>query len=180
MTDYKKTSARFLIDYISTLPQDDPDNAAKAALAGDVYIKAWSWAALNKLFFFLAMFGSLAVILWPAFVVIFTKFFTLQEAAILQTCLTAITAFFVYFYRYYKTRQMFSENILRHIAFGKDPVADLIPKVIEGMGRLDQGFTFSVPRKDDKHDATGTPAPGKSPNKPSDKSKTPSKPKKAS
>lgn len=151
ITNYKKTSAKFLMDYIANVSvQEDSETKAKIALAGDVYIKAWSWATLNKIFFFFSIFGTLSLIGWPVVVVIFSEKFPVQEATILQTSITAMTAFFVYMYRYYKSRQMFCENILRHIAFGTENLDTLVPKVIEGMNKLDKGFTFSISKKKDE------------------------------
>lgn len=154
MASYRKTSAEFLIDHIEDECDSQANGKKKHALAGDVYIKAWSYAMLNKVFFFLSLFGSLALILWPAIMVLKPEIcgikisdLSMQDAAIIQTVLTALTGFFIYLYRYYKSRQMFTENLLRYIAFTSHPIDELANRVIEGMEKLDKGFTFSTAEK---------------------------------
>lgn len=154
MTSYRKTSAEFLIEYIEDERDSQANGKKKHALAGDVYIKAWSSAMLNKVSFILSLFGSLTLILWPALMILKPEICTIkisdlstQDAAVIQTVLTALTGFFIYLYRYYKSRQMLAENLLRYIAFTSQPIDKLANRVIEGMEKLDKGFTFSTAEK---------------------------------
>ncbi|NOW47940.1 hypothetical protein FHW96_004124 [Novosphingobium sp. SG751A] len=134
-----ETSGDFLIRYLQKKQSMD-DDALRIALAQDVHIKQWSYGWLNKVFFVLAMLLSVAVMVWPLMAVTINA--RGVDAAVAQTVVTALDGFAIYFYQFYKKRQVLTENLLRRIVFSDLPVARLVDAVIEEMSRIDQGFGF--------------------------------------
>lgn len=158
------TSGDFLIRYLHK-KQDMDDDALRIALAQDVHIKQWSYGWLNKVFFVLAMLLSVAVMVWPLLAVTINA--RGVDAAVAQTVVTALDGFAIYFYQFYKKRQVLTENLLRRIVFSDLPVARLAEVVIEEMSRIDQGFGFPAAKKtseDERRDAAAhrskAPRPG--------------------
>ncbi len=138
-----QTSAAFLLKVIEggAWP-DEAERSRRYDLAFDVYIKARSYALLNKVFFFLALFGTVAVVSWPVVAVLEVVEGTVLSASVTQTAVTAFTAFAVYFYSYFKKRQMACETLMRTIAFSEKTSADLWPVILDELARLDEGFAF--------------------------------------
>lgn len=157
-----ETSGDFLIRYLQKKQSMD-DDSLRIALAQDVHIKQWSYGWLNKVFFVLAMLLSVAVMVWPLMAVTINA--RGVDAAVAQTVVTALDGFAIYFYQFYKKRQVLTENLLRRIVFSDLPVAKLVDAVIEEMSRIDQGFGFPASGKkagegeEERHGKGGTVRP---------------------
>jgi hypothetical protein len=138
-----QTSAAFLLKVIETGPRPEEAEARRRFdLAFDVYIKARSYAVLNKVCFFLALAGTIAVVCWPVIAVLEVVEGTVLSESVTQTAVTAFTCFAVYFYSFYKKRQMAAETLMRTIAFSDRPVSELWPMVLDELARIDEGFAF--------------------------------------
>lgn len=121
------------------------EDERKLLLVYDLYVKARSYAILNKLFFGLSLLFSLTVLLWPALGIVFKKRFGDQEwyrSTVVQTTLTAVAALMIAFYDQYKDKQTYTENLMRYTVYSSQPVEVLSRKVIEELGKIDSGFSF--------------------------------------
>ena len=147
-----RTSARFLRDYarekFKNAPADRKEGESKRyAVILDLYIKARGYAILNKTFFWCAILFAIGVLVWPSLAIILKDFgrkFEFLKSAIVQTTVTGLAAIFFAFYSHYKSRQVFTENLMRYTVFTASVDTDkLIDTVIEEMARIDQGFSFT-------------------------------------
>ncbi|AMK78160.1 MULTISPECIES: hypothetical protein [Methylomonas] len=160
-----QTSAKLLMDYAKTAvcKTDSTDIAKpttveeerKLVLIYDLYVKARSYAILNKVFFWLSLISAVAVFLWPALGVLLKERLGEREwykSAIVQTTVTGIAALMFAFYSQYKDKQTYTENLMRYAVFSDKPVDELSQKVIEEIGKIDIGFSFSgvFDKKEDK------------------------------
>lgn len=152
--DLHQTSGAFLLDVLRR--RAEADNASDDAIrryeiACDVYIKQWSYAVLNKVFFWLALVATLAVLVWPVLLATLQSLegMKLVTSAITQAMATAVAAFFVGLYLHYKSRQTSAETLLRTIAFGDLPPEKLAEAVNEELSRIDQGVRFRSQSKDE-------------------------------
>jgi hypothetical protein len=112
----------------------------------DLYIKARSYAVLDKVFFWLSIVSALAVLLWPSIAVIFKDRLGQKEwakSAVVQTTVTGIAALAFAFYSEYKDKQTYTENLMRYALFSKEDNAVLSNKVMEEIAKIDKGFSFS-------------------------------------
>ena len=152
-----QTSASMIIKYaekrIANAPEDKKDyEEKKFFLLYDVYIKARSYAILNKLFFWLSVFSALIVLLWPSLSVIFKSQLTKWEwlkSATVQTTVTAIAALMFSFYSQYKDKQSYAESLMRHLIFSEKSAHELSLIVAEELAKIDKGFSFNFIIKDD-------------------------------
>ncbi len=149
----RQTSGAFLLEVLRRRAEADdapPEAVRRYELAFDVYIKQWSYAALNKAFFWLALLSSVAVLVWPALLATLKALegFSVVSSAITQTMATAVAAFFVALYLHYKARQTSAETLLRAIAFSAQPVEDMAATVTEELRRIDQGVGFRAKSPD--------------------------------
>ncbi|MEQ1529064.1 MAG: hypothetical protein ABL925_07095 [Methylococcales bacterium] len=150
-----QTSARLLMDYAKMpICQADKANPAvvtvdaerKLVLVYDLYVKARSYAILNKVFFWLSLVSAIAVFLWPALGVLLKEQLGNREwykSAIVQTTITAVAALMFAFYSQYKDKQTYTENLMRYAVFADKPIDELAQKVIEEIGKIDNGFSFT-------------------------------------
>ena len=155
MVDFtpNQTSAKLLLSFAQKRFSGDAgsDFGANAqlmeVLALDLYIKARSYAIINKTTFFIACLFSIAVIAWPSFSVLQDSFgttFSFLKSSIVQTSVTAMAALSYAFYSHYKKRQLMAENILRMLVSAKPEEAEgLMPKVRNDIELMDGGFTFT-------------------------------------
>ena len=146
-----QTSASLLIRYAEKLKLNtDQANSADAEkrylLMYDIYIKARSYALMNKIFFVLSLIFGLAVLLWPSLAIIFksnlSKWEWIQSATV-QTTVTALAALMFTFYSDYKDKQTYAETLMRYALFSKLPVSELSVKISEELARIDRGFSFN-------------------------------------
>lgn len=150
-----QTSGAFLLDVLrrrAEAADATAETVHRYEIACDVYIKQWSYAALNKAFFWLAFLATLAVLVWPVLLATLQslKGLELVTSAITQAMVTAVAAFFIGLYLHYKSRQTSAETLLRTIAFGDVPPERLAELVNEELNRIDQGVRFRAHAPDDK------------------------------
>jgi hypothetical protein len=149
--DPNQMSASLLIQYARlNASQASAKNKAQAeqrlVILYDLYIKARSYALLDKIFFWLSIFSALAVLLWPSIAVIFKDKLGQKEwakSAVVQTTVTGIAALAFAFYSQYKDKQTYTENLMRYALFSKEDTGTLSSKVTEELGKIDKGFSFS-------------------------------------
>ena len=146
-----KTSARLLVDYASEnwgLNADDvnPELQKRFLMVYDLYIKARSYALINKIAFWSAIVSGIMVLVWPSLAIV-TRDFGFEKdfltSAIVQTTVTGLAALAFAVYSYYKKRQMHMENLMRHVIYSEERAQSLIERVLKEMERIDSGFSFS-------------------------------------
>jgi hypothetical protein len=118
----------------------------KHLLVFDIYIKARSYAILNKVFFVLSLFFGFAVLIWPSISVIFNKKlenFEWIKSATVQTTVTGLAALMFTFYSQYKDKQVYAESLMRYVVYSNASVEDLATKVSEELMKIDRGFSFN-------------------------------------
>lgn len=143
-----KTSASLLVEFAAENWASSPSEELRRRylMLYDLYIKARSYAILNKIFFWLALLAGLAVLAWPSVAVISKDFGiekALFESAIVQTSVTGLAALMFAAYSHYKKRQVHAENLMRYVIFSNDTTAAIIEKILKEMERIDLGFGFS-------------------------------------
>ncbi|NOS76066.1 MAG: hypothetical protein HOP36_16330 [Methyloglobulus sp.] len=117
----------------------------------DLYIKARSYAILNKVFFWISIISAIAVLLWPSLSVILqTNNYEWLKSAVVQTTVTGIAALAFAFYSQYKDKQTYTENLMRFVLFSKEEASVVSEKVIEEIAKIDKGFSFAhlISKKD--------------------------------
>lgn len=147
-----QTSASLLVAYAEALKeQAGPSAKAEAEkrylLTYDIYIKARSYALLNKLFFWLSVTFGLAVLLWPSLSIIFREKLSRWEwikSATVQTTVTGIAALMFALYTDYKDKQTYTETLMRYVVYSQADTESLAVKVSEELSRIDRGFSFST------------------------------------
>jgi hypothetical protein len=159
-----QTSAKLLMDYAkSRVCKANLNDSAeittvndeqKLILIYDLYVKARSYAILNKLFFWLSIISASAVFIWPSLGIVLKNRLTEEwyKSAVVQTTITGLAALMFAFYSQYKDKQTYTENLMRYAVFSDQPANELAQKVIEEMGKIDNGFSFSSVT-DDKNKA---------------------------
>jgi hypothetical protein len=132
---------------LDKLPEEQRiEGEKKYLLLYDIYIKAHSYAIINKVFFFLSIVSALAVFLWPSMAVIFKSRLDRWEwlkSATVQTTVTAVAALMFTFYSQYKDKQTSAENLMRYVVYSESKNAELAPKVTEELAKIDNGFSFN-------------------------------------
>jgi hypothetical protein len=149
--DPNQMSASLLIQYARvSASQASPRNKAQAeqrlVILYDLYIKARSFALLDKVFFWISIVFAILVLLWPSLAVIFKDKLGQKEwtkSAVVQTTVTGIAALAFAFYSQYKDKQTYTENLMRYVLFSKEDPAVLANKVMEELAKIDKGFSFS-------------------------------------
>lgn len=112
-------------------------------LSSDLYIKARSYALLNKFGFWVALILALLVVVWPALSA-FASDLAFLKSAIVQTSVTALAALSFALYAHYKKRQVAAENLMRLLVTTEPETAkDVLPNILSEIERMDQGFSFS-------------------------------------
>jgi hypothetical protein len=146
-----QTSASMLVKYAEKLMHDAPQKNKKEAekkyvLVYDIYIKAHSYAVLNKVFFWFSIFFGIIVLLWPSLSIVFKsklEQWRWLQSAIVQTTVTAIAALMFTFYSQYKDKQTYAETLMRYVIYSNEPVSQLAVKVSEELSKIDRGFSFN-------------------------------------
>lgn len=142
-----QTSARLLVKYAEEkyYQVEDEKNIEKYLIIYDIFIKARSYAILNKTFFFLALLSGIVVLLWPSLAIFANDFGwkkSFLNSAIVQTTVTGIAALTFAIYAHYKKRQMYAENLMRFVIFSENNLTKIKDYVIQEMERIDMGFSF--------------------------------------
>lgn len=148
-----QTSASMLIKFakkrIDNLKNaNEPEKMAaeeqRLVILFDLYIKARSFAILNKIFFWVSVIFAIAVLLWPSLSVILqANNYEWLKSAVVQTTVTGIAALAFAFYSQYKDKQTYTENLMRYALFSKDEISNVSEKVVEEIAKIDKGFSFS-------------------------------------
>jgi hypothetical protein len=126
--------------------KEKPEALKKNLLMRDIYIKARSYAIINKAFFFLSIISAIAVFLWPSLSIVFKSKWESREwlkSATVQTTVTAIAALMFTFYSQYKDKQTNAENLMRYVIYSDKPASELSLKVSEELAGIDRGFSFN-------------------------------------
>ncbi len=113
--------------------------------ADRLYIKAWSYALLNKIAFVFALVFGLAVLICPLVASLTARYPYVKavfETAIVQTTVTGIAALAYAVYAHYKRQQLAAENLMRYVLFSNDPAPRLYERVSRALSRVDAGFEF--------------------------------------
>ena len=135
----------------------NPVNIRRMALVEDLYIKSWSYAVLNKAFFWFSVVLAIAVLIWPALGAVFNptlksdgsydrplnRFQRAIIAPAVQTSITALAAFSFAFYAHYKEKQTVSENLMRQVIYTEALAPEDISSVVAQLLEMDRGFGFS-------------------------------------
>lgn len=144
----------------------------RVALVNDIEIKAWSYAWLNKITFWVAITLALCLLVWPSFVALhaaparpaegqgdaegqdaeapatkpqkthWTQRSTTTSA--IQTTLAALAALSFALYSHYKGAQVTAENLMREIIFAETLVDDDIKRILTAITEMDKGFGFTT------------------------------------
>lgn len=146
-----QTSASLLLSYSKSIMDDAPaerrsEAGKKHVLVYDIYIKARSYALLNKSFFWLAVAFGLLVLLWPSISVVFKSRLANWEwlkSATVQTTVTGIAALMFAFYSQYKDKQTYAETLMRYVVYSDESAQVLSKKVAEELAKIDRGFSFN-------------------------------------
>lgn len=146
-----KTSAKLLADYAAEkwgpgANESNPEAERRFLLTYDLYIKARSYAIINKIAFWLSAGLGAMVLVWPSLAIL-TRDFGVEkeflESAIVQTTVTGLAALAFALYSHYKKRQMSVENLMRYVIYSVASGDALVEKVLNEMQRIDAGFSFS-------------------------------------
>ena len=154
--DYLQRTARCVYD---GSPRDQ--DALRVALIEDIYINSWSYAVLNKGFFWFSMMLAALVLAWPALGAILkpadppkgeeapppTRLQRAVTAPSVQTSVTALAAFCFAFYAHYKEKQAVSETLMRSVLYAEVIDGKLISEVVGQMTEMDKGFGFATSAK---------------------------------
>jgi hypothetical protein len=146
-----KTSARLLVDYALQKwaidsGQKNTQSERLYLISYDLYIKARSYAIINKLAFWMAVVAGILVLAWPSLAIIAKDFGYEKEflkSAIVQTTVTGLAALTFAVYSHYKKRQVYLENLMRRLIYADQSNQLLLDKILSELERLDTGFGFS-------------------------------------
>lgn len=144
-------SAALLYAYTTDRLRDRPANDETASrtllLVSDLYVKARSYAWINKSAFWASLVLSVATLLWPAFSILAVEGTTLAafvQSPIAQASVTALAALAIALYTNYKGKQNAMETLMRRVIFAKpDEIDALIQSVVDGIEKADMGFGFT-------------------------------------
>jgi hypothetical protein len=148
-----QTSAKLMVQFAEQAwlaPDAEPKQELQKRylLVYDLYIKARSYAIINKIAFWLALLAALMVLIWPSIAVVSNDFGLQMEflkSAIVQTTVTGFAALTFALYAHYKKRQLHVENLMRQLIYSSEPYQTLVSQVLTEMERIDSGFAFSEP-----------------------------------
>jgi hypothetical protein len=136
----------FVTDQMAARADDDVVAQKTLLLTSDLYIKARSYAWINKSAFWASLVLSILTVTWPALSLLSTQGSWAQPfltSSVVQASVTALAALSIGFYTHYKARQMIMENLMRRLIFGKpEEWETLVPSVVQEIEKADQGFSF--------------------------------------
>ncbi|MEM8933683.1 MAG: hypothetical protein AAGE94_21010 [Acidobacteriota bacterium] len=144
-----KTCAKLLVDYATERWGESASGEARPRrllMMFDLYIKARSYAILNKVAFFASILAGIMVLVWPSLAIVSIDFgmeIEFLKSAIVQTTVTGLAALTFAIYSHYKKRQMYMENLMRVVVFSDESDHELSERVLKEMERIDSGFSFS-------------------------------------
>ncbi|PSN19596.1 hypothetical protein C7271_06555 [filamentous cyanobacterium CCP5] len=146
-----KTSAKLFVDFARSqvTPDTTPsgvNSLKRYLLIYDLYIKARSYSIINKIFFWIALFSGIMVLVWPSIAIVTQDLGVEREflnSVVVQTTITGLAALTFGIYSHYKKRQVFTENLMRSAVFSEEELGELKDRVIKEMERIDAGFSFA-------------------------------------
>jgi hypothetical protein len=147
-----KTSARLLVDFASSKwnineKETSSELQIRFLMVYDLYIKARSYALINKITFWLSIITGIMILVWPSLAIV-TQDFGIEkvflQSAIVQTTVTGLAALMYAIYSHYKKRQVYMENLMRQVIYSKETDQTLFDKILNEMERIDSGFSFSA------------------------------------
>ena len=151
-----KICAKLLVDYAGEAwgPGSTHARPRRYLMLYDLYIKARSYAWVNKFAFWASVLSGAMVLIWPSLAIVCTDFdleLKFLESAIVQTTITGLAALTFAVYSHYKKRQMYMENLMRVVVYSDEPDDVVAEKVLFEMERIDSGFNFSdtITKSDD-------------------------------
>lgn len=147
-----KTSAALLVEFAEkkwgpSSKDVSNDDQSRFLLIYDLYIKARSYAIINKVTFWFSLLGGLLVLIWPALSTLDEHFdmdIAYLQTAVVQTTVTGIAALMFAIYSHYKARQMHFENLMRRITHEINFSDSFRDSVLEEIEKLDTGFKFGL------------------------------------
>lgn len=150
-----QTSASYLKAYMQrrameAVGSDAAEMSTRLALIIDIWIKANSFAILNKVFFWLALFGSIMIAVFPVLAAVVIEEIKVFDASVLQTAITALTALFAFVYRTYKQRQSAAEALMRYVCFEQDSLAETAKRVRQELAGIDVGLNVGRGKPDEQ------------------------------
>ncbi|WP_425071214.1 hypothetical protein [Sagittula sp. S175] len=138
-------SAKLLLDAAERQFVTGRDDGAaldfRYVLMCDLYIKARSYALMNKPAFWLSMVFALAVICWPLLGAYYEQVKLFQSTVALTT-LSALFALSFALYSTYRKRQTSIESLMRIVLFSNDGKASLSTEIAKHLQAIDAGFDF--------------------------------------
>ncbi|WP_425404684.1 hypothetical protein [Hwanghaeella sp.] len=145
----RQTSAELIFEYSKCLSENAGGEASKKhLLITDIYIKAWSYSLINKIFFWFSIVAAGLVVLWPSASVILKNKIDEGESLqwirspVLQTTITGLAALSFALYTQYKDQQTSAETLMREVFFSSQSVESLAQSSAEELARIDRGFNF--------------------------------------
>ncbi len=126
--------------------ESTPDLQKRYVLLFDLYIKARSYALINKAGFVLTLLGVLSLLAWPMIALLdqqMTAMLGLAGSAAIQTAVSGLTAFGYALYSHYKKRQQQMENLMRRLCHSDLPYQQLIAPLLSEIEKIDSGFAFA-------------------------------------
>lgn len=146
---FNRTSANFLLEIAKSKFSEEATGVSKAndryLLATDLYIKARSYALINKTLFWISMLMAVVVIAWPALSILASDFerpYEFLKSAVVQTSVTAFAVLSYAIYSHYKKRQVMAENLMRVLIFDEGDDAVAVKEILAEMQKMDTGFSF--------------------------------------
>lgn len=145
----RQTSAELIFKYSKCLAENTDGPASKKhLLITDIYIKAWSYSLINKIFFWFSISAAGLVVIWPSASVVLKK--KIEEegrlqwirSPVLQTTITGLAALSFALYAQYKDQQTSAETLMREVYFSTKDVEILAQSAAEELARIDRGFNF--------------------------------------
>ena len=138
-------SARLLLEAAErqfvTGREDGAGLDARYVLMCDLFIKARSYAWMNKLAFWASLLLAIAVITWPFLGFWFDTVKTFQSTIALTT-LSALFALSFAIYSTYRKRQTSVESLMRIVLFSEEASASLSTEIAKHLQAIDAGFDF--------------------------------------
>lgn len=144
------TSARFLLSWSENMyargvwSKELDGGLQAAAVMKDLYIKARSYAILNKAAFIPSLLLLITCVGWPVVEAMVgeAKGFPRSASSAVQALITGVTGMLIYVYMSYKKKQSEVEAAMRHVLFGEGRLTDRVRRAINVVAVLDTGLQF--------------------------------------
>ena len=146
-------SARLLFAYSSCLQKqggggDIANLDTKHLLIADTFIKARSYAWINKIAFWTSIAFAVMLLLWPSINIVFKvkidgkPAWEWLKSPTIQTTIAGVAALSFAFYAEYKDKQTLAETLMRRTLYSSEAPDILVKRVTDELARIDRGFSF--------------------------------------